>query len=253
MKFSDETLMAYADGELDAETRAAVEAAMQEDPQIATIVERHRRLQSDLRAAFDGVLTETLPEHLINTALTARATTAAPVGDIAQARAARETAAQRRWSWREWGAIAASVLIGVVIARMPWGRTGADSIVAGNDRVIAGGALSSALTGQASGTRVASSPVLIGLSYRDKSGNYCRTFTINEGAALSGIACREGDTWRVQALVHGPAATSNGNYRMAGTAVPPLILQTVQDSIEGDALDAEAEAAARQRGWKPAP
>ena len=35
MKFSDETLMAYADGELDAATRAAIEDEMAHDPQIA--------------------------------------------------------------------------------------------------------------------------------------------------------------------------------------------------------------------------
>src|SRR5580704_14316575 len=34
MTISEETLMAYADGELDAETRASVEAAMREDPEI---------------------------------------------------------------------------------------------------------------------------------------------------------------------------------------------------------------------------
>ncbi len=32
MTISDETLMAYADGELDAAARAAVESAMREDP-----------------------------------------------------------------------------------------------------------------------------------------------------------------------------------------------------------------------------
>ena len=56
MKFSQEDLMAYADGELDAETRAAVEAAMAEDPSIAAEVARHRALRDRVHGAFAGTL-----------------------------------------------------------------------------------------------------------------------------------------------------------------------------------------------------
>ena len=42
MRFSDEMLMAYADGELDLVARAEIEAAMAKDPAVARAVERHR-------------------------------------------------------------------------------------------------------------------------------------------------------------------------------------------------------------------
>ena len=42
MTFSEEVLMAYADDELDAPTRAAVDAAMASDPQIARRIARQR-------------------------------------------------------------------------------------------------------------------------------------------------------------------------------------------------------------------
>ena len=46
MTFSEETLIAYADGELDAATRAALEAALASDPQLAQRIERHRALRA---------------------------------------------------------------------------------------------------------------------------------------------------------------------------------------------------------------
>src|SRR5262245_21219445 len=64
MKFSPETLMAYADGELDAETRRAIEAEMAVDPQVAQEVERHRAMRAEVGGAFAGVLDEPVPDRL---------------------------------------------------------------------------------------------------------------------------------------------------------------------------------------------
>src|SRR5258707_13515564 len=65
MKISDETLMAYADGELDAAARAAVESAMREDPQIEARVAAHRTLRRKVQAAYSAELSEEVPEHLL--------------------------------------------------------------------------------------------------------------------------------------------------------------------------------------------
>ena len=56
MTFSDDVLMAYADGELDLRTRAQVEDAMAADPQIASRVAAHQALRNTLRSGFDKVL-----------------------------------------------------------------------------------------------------------------------------------------------------------------------------------------------------
>ena len=63
-KFDDETLMAYADGELEPGQRAAIEQAMREDPQVAAAVERHCALRLDVGGAFAGILDEAVPERL---------------------------------------------------------------------------------------------------------------------------------------------------------------------------------------------
>ena len=88
MPYSDDTLMAYADGELEPAERAAIEQAMRTDPAIAATVERHRALRADVAAAFAGILDEPVP---------ARLQPPAPVVSLAVERDKR-----RRWSWPEW-------------------------------------------------------------------------------------------------------------------------------------------------------
>jgi anti-sigma factor RsiW len=56
MTIPDETLMAYADGELDPAARAAVESAMREDPQLEKRVAQHRALRQRVRAAYSTEL-----------------------------------------------------------------------------------------------------------------------------------------------------------------------------------------------------
>ena len=65
MKITDEQLMAYADGELDAAAAAEVEAAIAADPALAEAVARHRALRRQLRDAFAPGLDEPVPEHLM--------------------------------------------------------------------------------------------------------------------------------------------------------------------------------------------
>ena len=52
MKYDDETLMAFADGELDEARRAEIAAALDQDPSLAQRVERHRALRARVVDAF---------------------------------------------------------------------------------------------------------------------------------------------------------------------------------------------------------
>ena len=71
MTISDEQVMAYVDGELDAQTRNEVERAMESDPEVARRVARQRALRNKLRAAFNNVLNEPVPDRLVSAARTA--------------------------------------------------------------------------------------------------------------------------------------------------------------------------------------
>jgi hypothetical protein len=252
MKFAPETLMAYADGELDDQTREAIEAAMVADKELAQQIARHQAQRSELQAAFGGVLEERVPDRLIATAKNSPAgpTTDASkkVVDLNAARASKSQTVKRSWSWPEWTSIAATLLIGVVIGRNALQSPG--SIVASNGRVVADGALASALSEQRSGGAPAESKVQIGLSFKAKTDAYCRTFTLQEESALAGVACRESNEWRVLALAEHTRAPTSDDYRMAGSELPPPIRQAIEDSIAGDALDAEEEELARANGWQ---
>jgi hypothetical protein len=242
MTFSDETLMAYADGELDAPTRAALEAAMAQDPQLGQRIARHRALRARLQAAFEPVLAEPLPERLL-----------ASAGNAAPTRRGQVLELRRpppRWSWPQWAAIAASLVLGAVLAPLLWRAPTGASIVNRDGQMLAGGALAQALNGQLAASPPGASPVQIGVSFRARGGEYCRTFVLRERSALAGLACRERSDWRLLALAQAevPPAGARG-YRPAASTLPPAVARAMDDLIEGEPLDARGEAAARARGW----
>ena len=237
MKFPPETLMAYADGELDAETRRAIEAEMAVDPKVAQEIARHRAMRNEVGGAFAGVLKEPVPDRLLRAA------------KKPAARAERQS--RRQWSWPEWTSIAASLLIGVLAGRALLPQSGGERglITAGLDgRVIASGALAQALSEQLSsqdGTNID-----IGLSFRAKSGEYCRTFGARAANPVVGFACRDAEVWRVDMLSTAPRAESGAGYRMASTQLPAPIVQAIAERMQGEALDVDEEAIARQRRWR---
>lgn len=252
MKFTQETLMAYADGELDPDTRREVEAAMASDPQIAAAIEQHRALRAQLATAFSGVLDEQVPQHLAQAARSAPAQSGS-VADLAAARAVKAARAQRRaWSWPQLTTIAASLALGIIAGRTTLHApdpAAPPMLTAMNDgRLAAGGPLAVALSEQPGGV-ASDSTIDIALSYRSRAGQYCRAFTTRQ-TALAGIACREADTWQIQTLAQATRASPSEGYRMAGGELPQVILDAVAESIEGEALDAAQEAAAQERGWK---
>ena len=247
MQFSDETLMAYADGELDAQARRQIEAAMALDPTIAERVAKHRALRADLGAAFGGVLDEPVPSRLLDAANSAPAAgRSATVTDLGAARGAKAGGKQiRSWSWPEWTAIAASLLIGVLAGRSALQPEQSEMFATTDTGIVATGELSAALDDQLSGTATDAN-VRIGLSFRSKGGNYCRSFAAGSAA---GFACREDTRWRVRALNEAGTPGTGGEYRMAGSELPPAVLTAIDDAMEGEALDREQERAARERGW----
>ena len=244
MQFPDEILMAYADGELDADVRRQIEAAMALDPTIGERIEKHRSLRADLGAAFNPVLDEPIPNRLIDATTLKSAT----VTDLNVARAAkhRATYPKNRWGLREWGAIAASLIIGILAGRSALQPSESDLFATTAEGIVARGPLWSALTDHVGATST-EAEVRIGLTFRDKSGQYCRTFVTD---AVAGFACRGVDAWNVRTLSEGTVDAQTGEYRTAGSELPPTVLAAIEQNMAGEALDREQELAARARNWK---
>ncbi|MHB8812910.1 MAG: anti-sigma factor family protein [Steroidobacteraceae bacterium] len=248
MSFPDEVLMAYADDELDARTRAAVEAAMVSDPEIARRVARHKALRSRFRSAFDKVLDEPVPTRLLKVMHGAPADSRE--NNIVPMRG-RQARRARHWSWPQWTAVAASLIVGVIAGRLALVRF-PGPIVMRDGQVLASGALADALSNQLAADQSTANPVRIGVSFRSKSGQYCRTFDLASPGALAGLACRAAGEWRVRVLARTESdAGGSGSYRQAASSMPPAVIAAVGDLMAGEPLDAQAEAAARGRHWQP--
>ena len=136
MTVSDEMLMAYVDGELDGENRAAVERAMAADTEVAARIATHRALRGKLRAAYGPILEEPVPEQLIDAV---RTSTVDPApAKVIPLRAFRAPAAPR-WSVREWSALAASLIVGALVSALALRLLNGTPVESMDGRLIARG------------------------------------------------------------------------------------------------------------------
>lgn len=255
MSFSDETLMAYADGELDDVMRLAIEEAMRRDNSIARRVAR-------LRAARDEMFADQEPSN-------ARSRHAANVVQLATVRAQRlatqqaaRKAVKRQWGWLEWSALALVMVFGLVAGKFGlahwqpgWFSEPAAApteVASRNGTLVAQGKLDVALSQQLGGAAPSEGNVRIGLSFLSNEGGYCRSFTLVGGSQdLVGIACRASEEWRIPALVQNVRPQpAMGTYRMAGTEMPTAVLEAIDQRIVGGMLDTRAEVEALRRNWQ---
>jgi hypothetical protein len=242
MSVSDESLMAYADGEADAATRAIIETAMQDDPEIRRRIEEHRALREAMQGAFSEVLDEPVPKRLIDAAR------AGNVVDLARVRRAPGYAPGHLASWRP-AAMAASILVGVALGYLVWHSSNTWVKTNSSGELVAGAGLAEALSNQLSEERSPGLAAITGLSFRAKTGDFCRTFSLTGAHASSGVACREGDGWKIKVLAQSPPALNSSSFRPAASAESPAVRAAVEESIDGEPLDQAGEIAARQRNW----
>jgi hypothetical protein len=238
MSFSDEILAAYVDGELDAAAGADIERAARSDPSVAERIARYRGLRERLQAVYAPVLDEPVPERL-HAALRG--------GESQRRRSGSRRTAAARWRY----SLAAGVLLAVGAGLLLWQQRGASDIEKVDGTLVARGGLADGLSNQLAGDAGAGSAVRIGLSFRGKSGDYCRTFSLSEDA---GLACRRAGRWEIVALAPQPAAQASGDrFRTASSALPAVVLQAVEQRIAAEPLDRDGELEARGKHWSGAP
>lgn len=252
MKWTDEELMAYADGELAIERRVALDDALRYDAQLHDRVRTLQAQRQRISAAFASVLEEPVPDRL--TALLAAPATEAPpppVVDLAAERERRNNVRRSLPSWAQWGGMAASVVLGVAIGMQINGLgtpSAGDALVSeAGGRLVAGGQLAQALNGQLAGDAAAGStaPVAVPVSFIDKDGQYCRAFSTER---LAGLACRDASHWTIQTAT-GPERAMSGEMRQASSPLPRAVLEAIDARMTGSALNSAQEQQARDRAW----
>lgn len=254
MTIPDEMLAAYVDGELEGAERARIEQAIAQDSQLAQRVAQQRALRDRLRGTYDGVLQQAVPQRLLQAAKLGAPSGPAQVIDLASVRALRSRRGhgQRQMKVRRYS-IAASLVVGLMAGALIQRLSAPGALTEFHDgSLLARGALARALNEQLTGSAPPTAAVRVGLTFRSRSGNYCRTFALSGSRSLAGLACREHEQWQLMNLVgtEAPGTAANAqNLRMAASNLPAALLQAVNDHISGEPLNAAAEAKARNSGW----
>lgn len=242
MPIDEERLLAWIDGELNPTDAAEVAAAVAVDPALAALATSHRAMAERLRGGFDALLQDTIPA-----ALAAAARPTATVTELTAARSARNNRlVAQAWRFRmpQWGAIAATLAVGIIAGRMTGEFGPQPTVIQSRSGLQADGELAAALDGQLA-SAPDKGPVRIQVTFRSRNGEICRSWS---AAGQNGVACHAGDRWRIMASLAAPAA-DKGDYRMAGSSDPNLV-GIIDGMIDGEPFDAKRELQARQAGWR---
>lgn len=221
----DTRFFAWLDGELAPAEAAEVEALVAGDRQLAQKAAEHCALHGRLHAAFDPIIGSPVPLQL------RQAAHARPAGVV--------SIEDRRRSLRvfrptQWMAMAATLAIGVVAGSLI--DSGASApLVREDGQLIAAGELEAALY-----TRLASAPAdsgpRIGLTFRNRAGDLCRSFT---DSGTSGLACHQSGDWRIRGLFQAGEG-QRSEFRMA-SGHDPRLAELVDSAMAGEPFDADAE------------
>ncbi|MGB5483042.1 anti-sigma factor family protein, partial [Parasphingorhabdus sp.] len=148
---------------------------------------------------------------------------------------------RRNMGVAQWGAMAATLALGVVVGQYGLGSGSDAPFAQDGGALVASGPLEEALETQLASVQADDSEFRIGLTFRAKTGTICRSFT---GEAVSGIGCRDGQQWKMRSTLPGG---NESDYRQASSST----VNAIAAEMMADApADAETERKLLESGWK---
>ncbi len=241
--FDDETLMAFADGVLDDEASAAIEAAIASDPNLAARVAALAEARVAVRDLHAPLADLPVPPELAARIRAMAAAAEPPRGEVVSLAGRRRD--QRRGGWA-WPALIAASLAALLAG--PAGYL----LAVGDDRQ-AGLAVAEPVPAEVAAlldTLPAGAEQMIPqvgrleaiATFRDAEGSLCREFEVDRSNAVVAVACRTDGAWRVAFAVEAPL---DGGYAPAGSLAA---LEAWLDAVSaGEPMSPEDEAAALER------
>jgi anti-sigma factor RsiW len=242
--FSDEELMRFADGELDPETAARLERAMETDDELVSRAALFIDTRSAAKAALAPLLDEPVPPQL-ERAVAEMAMKQRAGATVVPFPSPQAAASARRWRLPMAASIAAVLggLCGYWLADVggpaPEGRpkglhVGGVVVEPGLDDALA--ALPS---GQEKALPQSGERFRAIASFRDGAQTLCREFELDspDRSTIVSVACRSGAAWLVTFAVAAPGAT-DGYAPASSTDALEAYLAAIH---AGPALDAAAE------------
>jgi len=268
---SDETLMAYADGELTNVERVRVEAELSRNASYRARLEAFKVTRRAVANLYLEPLAEPAPEHLVRLVLGSSMAAALP-----GAANSRQPLIDRIQAWLlqsvvpGWGvaiACVGAVIVGFGAARWLDDSSGhlpgpSRPLLAFDDgRLIAQGALHRLLESEPSGRQLGANAtnepaerLRVRLTFSSHEREYCRQYEIalRDGQAFAGIGCRKSDaTWHVR--MHAPIGIRAGSdvaMVPAGSESNAAIAAVIDNMIDGDALGPSDELQLLQGSWR---
>lgn len=262
-----EKLMAYADGELDADSAKEVEQLMRQNAQAREAVDNFQRDRQALAGGLDGILNEPVPQRLIDAIRQHPGAAAAPspghpalpeahpvVPSGGANSATGRVAANDRAYWPSLATAAAVALTVGLFAGQWWGSGAKDSTLA------TAHVLQEALQTTPSGQTLAARSVRITPlgSFQSDEGQVCREFEQTaEGRSAHGLACLESSRWVTRLMIDRGLSTvaggaGDGTYVPASGETDALSAMFEQLKL-GPAMSGEEERQILQRGWATKP
>lgn len=234
-EFDDETLMAFADGELDEAQSQALEEALATDDalaeRLAVFLDSRRLVGDALKPLIDEPVPEALLVSVRRMAEDAQRAADKPQDNVVAFQPRQQSVAARRWLMPLAASVVAVItgIIGFSVGRM--GPPAADS----------GAEIASALDREASGKDVAldaSGKVLhVIATFRDERGDVCREYEVKEPASRTlTIACRQQGGWTTRLALTAP--TADGYVPASSQETIDAYLASIQ---AGAPLSAEEE------------
>ncbi|MDO8341630.1 MAG: hypothetical protein Q7T48_00360 [Cellvibrio sp.] len=246
MIISDEKLSAFLDAELPESEMESIRQRISEDETLANRLAELAMVDEQVAQHYAAIDARPLPDAIANLLASAPAEATAAVTTTATIIPFPLWKKVQR-GLQQHAAVAActALVLGFGLAQLLPGSQ--------NSPLGDWNAITAALDTAASGTEHAltdNKRIKPRLTFVNEQGHFCRQFRVSDSSiSTETIACRIDDKWEPSITLYAQAVARDGDYQ-AATNGASVLDQALDNMMQGDAFDTQAESEIIKRGWK---